>query len=156
MREILFRGQTRKKGEKVRLDGTPVDSNWVYGGVAQFNEERAIIYQTKPEFHKFAVYAETLGQFTGLTDKNGKKIFEGDIVHAVYQVGYVGCKNIDYGIGVVKYCASYYGGASYGIDIIGDSGSRVFTASLENGVEVIGNVYDNPELLIKGEQLCFF
>ena len=44
MREILFRGQTRKKGEKVSLDGTPVDSNWVYGGVALFNEERALIY----------------------------------------------------------------------------------------------------------------
>lgn len=34
MREsILFRGQTRKKGERVRLDGTPVPSNWVYGGI---------------------------------------------------------------------------------------------------------------------------
>lgn len=150
MREILFRGQTRRRGEKVRLDGTPVDGNWVYGGVAQFNEERAIIYQTEPEFHKFSVYADTVGQYTGLTDKNGKKIFDGDIVHAVYQSNYVGCENIDYGIGIVKYCDSYYGGASYQIDIVGEVGSRVFTASLERGVEVIGNVHDNPELL-KGE-----
>ena len=38
MREILFRGQTRKKGEKVRLDGTPVDSNWVYGCYYEINK----------------------------------------------------------------------------------------------------------------------
>lgn len=143
MREILFRGK--------RVD----DGEWGYGYCYELEKDRMTI-SSCIRHEAYAVNPETIGQFTGLTDKNGKKIFEGDIVHAVYQVGYVGCKNIDYGIGVVKYCASYYGGASYEIDIIGDSGSRVFTASLENGVEVIGNVYDNPELLIKGEQLCFF
>lgn len=35
MRTIKFRGMTRRKGEKVRLDGTPIDGNWVYGGVLQ-------------------------------------------------------------------------------------------------------------------------
>ena len=43
MREILFRGQIRKKGEKVRLDGSPVDGIWVFGGVTQFNRGGAII-----------------------------------------------------------------------------------------------------------------
>ena len=128
MREILFRGQTRKKGEKVRLDGTPVDSNWVYGGVAQFNEERAIIYQTEPEFHKFAVYAETLGQFTGLTDKNGKKIFEGDIVkyeNKIYEIMYL-----------EKYAR-----------FAPSNEHSVFMVCAFNHLEVVGNVHDNPELL---------
>ena len=35
MRDLLFRGQTRKKGEKVFMDGRPVDANWVYGGIFQ-------------------------------------------------------------------------------------------------------------------------
>lgn len=144
MREILFRAKRKSNGKWIE--------GYIYKQIVNLNDE----YYIRRGDTDYLVVPETVGQFTGLTDKKGKKIFEGDIVHAVYQVGYVGCKDIDYGIGIVKYCASYYGGASYEIDIIGDSGSRIFTASLENGVEVIGNVYDNPELLTQGDQLCFF
>lgn len=82
-REILFRGQTRRKGEKVRISGEPVDSNWVYGGIFPGEGDFSIIYQTKPKIEKFTVYSDTVGQFTGLTDKNGlTKIFEYDIIDA--------------------------------------------------------------------------
>lgn len=138
MREILFRGQTRRKGEKVRLDGTPVDGNWVYGGVAQFNEERAIIYQTEPEFHKFSVYADTVGQYTGLTDKNGKKVFEGDILFSSYIAD-------SPSIEVVKWIYNGWHTQEGDLtpDMIDDVGIMPYS-------EVIGNVHDNPELL-KGE-----
>lgn len=135
MREILFRAKRKSNGKWIE--------GYIYKQIVNLNDE----YYIRRGDTDYLVVPETVGQFTGLTDKKGKKIFEGDIVHAVYQVGYVGCKDIDYGIGIVKYRASYYGGASYEIDIIGDSGSRIFTASLENGVEVIGNIHDNPELL---------
>ena len=145
MREILFRGKREDNGEWV--EGYYVCVSGVKHYILTVNP---VIAPNNITIECYGVIPETVGQYTGLTDKNGKKIFDGDIVHAVYQSNYVGCENIDYGIGIVKYCDSYYGGASYQIDIIGEVGSRVFTASLERGVEVIGNVHDNPELL-KGE-----
>ena len=48
MRDLLFRGQTRKKGEKVFMDGTPVDGNWVYGGVFQGKGDFSVIYTYDP------------------------------------------------------------------------------------------------------------
>ena len=142
MREILFRGKRVNNGE------------WVEGfySAEEYNlNTHSIEYipriQLIGKCVSLGVIPETVGQYTGLTDKNGRKIFEGDIVHAIYQSNYVGMKNIDFGIGVVEYCGNYYSHASYEINIIGEIGSRVFSASLEGGVEVIGNIHDNAELL---------
>ena len=136
MREILFRGKSKKT------------NRWAKGELFTLRGSTTIFQkETDGSITQFYVIPETVGQYTGLTDKNGTKIFEGDIVHAVHKSNYGGLKNTDFGIGVVKYCDSYYGGASYEIDIIGKSGSRVFSASLEDGVEIIGNIHDNPELL---------
>ena len=137
MREILFRGKRADNGE------------WVEGFYLYTEDNtHPVIIDMKCRSH--IIIPETVGQYTGLTDKNGVRIFEGDIVHAIYQSNYVGMKNIDFGIGVVEYCGNYYSHASYEINIIGEIGSRVFSASLEGGVEVIGNIYDNPELLRGG------
>ncbi len=144
MREILFRGQIRKKGEKVRLDGSPVDGIWVFGGVTQFNRGGAIIYQTEPRIEKFPVHGDTVGQYTGLTDKNGRKIFEGDIVNLKGNPAYPSWGFVDYNALVV-----YSDGAFSAIDGTEENhGLRRYNFTrAELDVEVIGNIHDNPELL---------
>jgi len=140
MRTILFRGQTRRKGEKVTIGGgIPIDSNWVYGGVSAITEDKegdfSIIYQTEPVIEKFPVYTDTVSQYTGLTDKNGKKIFEGDIVKLASVLS----------TGVVTY--HLY---KFMVDDI-DDGMQNYSSDMWEECKVIGNIFDNPELLKESE-----
>ena len=139
MREILFRGQTRKCGEKVRMgDGQKLPGHWVYGGVLQGTGSHSIIYGGEnvndpgENLDKWCVHTDTLGQFTGLTDKNGKKIFEGDIC----KVG-----NLFYKVEFIYSC--------WWFTILP---SKVyccpaFDSHCGEYCEIIGNIHDNPELL---------
>lgn len=143
MREIIFRGQTRRYGERVRMDGEKVPSNWVYGGVFQGQGAFSIIYgdevaDVRSEYlGKHAVYTDTLGQYTGLTDKNGTKIFEGDIVEGQ-----------DYdeedGYGIVT-----WDDGAFWVE-----NNHICGTFCENydgkNFRVIGNVHDNLELLKGG------
>ena len=140
-REFLFRGQTRKKGEKVRLDGTPIESNWAYGcGVFAANCDYAIIYKSKPEFKKYSVYRDTVCQYTGMNDINGNKIFEGDIVYCKARID---CANMfvtfEDGKFVMVLCEEFKthkrGLGHYEIECFDK--------------EVIGNIYDILELIDK-------
>lgn len=170
MREILFRGQTRRYGEKVLMGtGEKLPGRWVYGGVLQGTGDFSIIYGgEEPDFKgsdlaKWPVYTDTLGQYTGLTDKNGKRIFEGDIVRLPVdrwvterKKGYYGYDDEGYpqkipgftgygeyqrvvraeGCFVVKFhpgSGFYADGTSYRLDGI--------------STIVVGNIHDNPELM---------
>lgn len=140
MRKILFRGQTRKYGEKVRVgDGEKIPGNWVYGGVLQGIGAHSVIYGGKNDdnfgegFQKWCVHTDTLGQYTGSTDKNGKKIFEGDIVR------------FDNGIFVVVFYDNRIGFGFRGR--FGRGLVPGFTMANWEHIEVIGNIHDNPELL---------
>lgn len=138
MREILFRGQLRRKGEKVNMAGEPLPSIWKYGGCAQYSGG-AVIYQSEPEIQKFSVYGDTVGQYTGLKDKNGVKIFEGDIVLDTANE--------------FLWIVIYDDGRFWGIDPKGYYAEEELGELAElmpgtfEGVTVIGNIYDNPELL---------
>lgn len=175
MREILFRGQTRRYGEKVWMNGEKVPSNWVYGGIFLGCGDFSIIYTYDP-VDKFPVYTDTVGQYTGLTDKNGKKIFEGDIVKCSHTVKFAR-KDKDYskirysyGGDLIQTCpeelVSVFG-TSYeykywrnyvveyfrGIPRLHNKScvnSISFSYIINHDIEVIGNIHDNPELLNGG------
>ena len=121
MREILFRG----KSENTR--------DWVYGSLVYSKvENQYYIAEHDEDELQYPVFAETVGQYTGLTDKNGKQIFEGDIV-----------KDIAGGIYKVVYDTEYMRFA-FEQDSI-KWGLEGFDSIMD--FEVIGNIYDNPELL---------
>lgn len=143
MRKILFRGQTRRKGEKVRMgDGKPLESNWVYGGIFPQNNggDFAIIYSQDP-VEKFPVYADTVGQYAGLKDRNRTRIFESDIV-ADIDSGNIGV--VKFGVYNLKHYGFYIewmGNIHYRNDICYWAKNRL--------IKIIGNIFDNPELLRK-------
>ena len=103
-------------------------------------------------FYSISVDVKTLGQFTGLCDKNGKKIFEGDIVHCwdtiakceIWAVVEFGNPNAEYTWG--WQLRKIKGSKGVNLDIL----CWVECEETNAYCEVIGNIYDNPELL-KGE-----
>ena len=133
MREILFRGKRLDTGE------------WILGGLIKvkigkvtalviFNPDFAFINGEVKSLDHANVDPATVGQYTGLQDKNGKKIFEGDI----WDCG--GC------IGVIKWeeviCSFEAHYVMHGIEY-----ANAVSDYRAAKVEVIGNIHDNPELI---------
>lgn len=136
MRDILFRGKHVDNGEWVT--GTPfIEANCckMITAVAlhpDFVDEGNVYFS-----EGFPVRQETVGQYTGLTDKNGKKIFEGDIVNCVY-------------VGDLRtYIVVWDKDES---DFKAISSEESYRHNVQylcccDEVEIIGNIFDNPELL---------
>ena len=151
-REILFRGQTRKRGEKVRMDGTPVDGNWVYGGIFPGEGDFSVIYSAHP-VEKHVVHADTVGQYTGLNDKHGVRIFEGDVIQVgddiytfVVEFGKCGgtrnCKDFGYlGFYLRPHNDETRRCARFGLR------DDICYWLTEYRLEIIGNIHDNPEMM---------
>jgi uncharacterized phage protein (TIGR01671 family) len=130
MREILFRGKSNKK--------------WCEGSLLYDEEnDKAFIAERFEDGAAYLneVFPKTVGQYTGLTDKNETKIFEGDIVTSAYYLKKDKTKNsiIEYGEWNCSCCNGVFGWVSNG-----------FVDFRDEDVIVIGNIHDNPELL-KGE-----
>ena len=135
MRELLFRGQTRKKGDKVWMNGKQVDGNWVYGGIFKGEGCYSVLYTYDP-IDKRVVYTDTIGQYTGMTDKNKVKIFEDDILKLRRTIYLVEWKN-----GCLY--AVQKNNLKAGVSVV----NKLIHLLAEEGAEVIGNTHDNPELL---------
>ena len=114
MREILFRGKDKNIGE------------WVTGNLYQNQDQCFIMANNRNN----EVIPETVGQYTGMTDKNGKKIFEGDIVRERGGESCQGYYEID-NVLTVKIPDIFVN----------------FEMSCGCEYKIIGNIYDNPELV---------
>lgn len=129
MKEIIFRG--KRKDNKEWVQGYYFKRVRNFAGLKTI-EHCYIQYETWDEgFIVYEVYPKTISQFTGLVDKHGKKIFEGDILakgFELYEVRW-NPEQVRWGI----YLGNY--------EVAG------FTKFSEPYFEVIGNVYDNKELL---------
>lgn len=144
MMEILFRGKCTDTGE------------WLMGDLIRSQPNglgERVPFIGKMEIYCFNLEADevipgTIGQFTGLTDKNGMRIFEGDILAAKYPEQ---TRSVP---GVVKFgefvdvdSADTYHYLGWHIEVLGSSISILEPSSDGIEIEVIGNIHDNPEML---------
>lgn len=137
MREILFRGALKVDGSKSLYwyEGSLVIETDSYTGEKE--------YYIQNENGSYLVIPETVGEYTGLTDKNDKKIFEGDILEVdVENVKYTEPPDIHIKLFSVI----------FNKDNACFMKQRIINGSLYPFVKryiykVIGNIYDNPELL---------
>ena len=152
MREILFRGKTSDEkwicGHLLEQNIPVCHSYIVMSIIAELDNRHIEIM----DFDINEVIPETVGQYTGLTDKNGVKIFEGDIVKCTDTINdfefnavvEFGNPNGEYNWG---YQLKFISGEDSNFDIL------CWVDMEETGayIEIIGNIHDNPELLKVGD-----
>lgn len=131
MRTILFRGYDAI-GNK----------GWVYGDLVHNQRVTVTGLQPRVMVGGYEVLENTVGQFTGLMDKNGKKIFEGDIF----------CRGKKMKASKFPYHVCYQNGSWVGIDVNGQwialiNEPETPYSDVLSYIEVIGNMHENPILL---------
>lgn len=121
MREILFKAKRRDNHE------------WIVGYYCKYGDNHCIIEPTEFVIAKgVGIIPETLCQFTGLRDKNGKRIFEGNIIRKGFECFVVKWNSNQCRWGLFD---------KHNFEVVG------FNEHTKNYLEVIGNRFDNAELL---------
>lgn len=149
MREILFRAKAinRIKGREYRTSYK--NGDWVYGLVTEMYDDRfpnlPATMRNTDGVSNIDVDYKSIGQYTGLTDKNGKKIFEGDIIKQINSYDKLEMT------GFVRFSKSSQFVISHTYtekeNCYKRGKKKAF--AIKTNCEIIGNIYDNPELLEK-------
>ena len=137
MRDIKFRGQRQS------------DNEWIYGDLLQ-PTELCNIYEISDcesiDGSRYDVIEDTVGQYTGIKDENDIEIFEGDIIDFSYDM-FVGNFNTFVAKGIVVFEeGAFYVQCLENERLTKDESYLLYTINIDT-IEVIGNIYDNPELL---------
>ena len=125
MSEILFRGKYAPSGA------------WIMGDLRQYPSGAKAI-KANDMLHIMEVDPDSIGQFTGLTDKRGKKIFDGDIVVLTLPAAKMHWRAV---------CKFHSGAFGLVWHHMGVERWQAFAGICNAEYEVIGNIYDNPELM---------
>jgi uncharacterized phage protein (TIGR01671 family) len=139
-RQIIFRGKRKDTGGwvcgyYVVADGEHV----IFTGKTGLSQVTPVHHLMYKDFVRYEVIPETIGQYTGIMDNAGLKVFEGDIVswegHGIIDNGELQRAKICFDETELAYIADTGGGNEW------------FLAEIQDDIEVIGNFYDTPELL---------
>lgn len=157
MCEILFKGFHKNENgkQKVFVNGEWIKGEWVEGNIIgdsvivprgqTFEIEGNTIYGC--DLTAYEVIPETVGQYTGLTDKNGTKIFEGDVIRCKYTNA---IKNEHIQTVVFyrgKFMAKFLDTCAYTELFDGSKHFDFDKSAYITEMKIIGNIHDNPELL---------
>ena len=142
---------------KIKFRGIPTDNNTSYdkedgfveGSLIKDNDKYYIVLEVIDNIKRddYAIYMievipETVGQYTGLKDKNGQEIYEGDIVYIKGETELLDIKGkVEYNDSWAQFVITNTGNIINETEPLGDYEKQ--------DLEVIGNIYDNPELLKK-------
>jgi uncharacterized phage protein (TIGR01671 family) len=141
MREILFRGKATNRDPNIEYRTTYKNGDWVYGLMTDLGFYMGFAKMTNIDgVSGIDVDRNTIGQYTGLTDKNGKRIFEGDIISGAVvwlerrKLGIVDFRHGSFGLvwhrgKIEQFCP--------------------FTSMCNIEYEIVGNIHDNPDMIGK-------
>lgn len=129
--------------------------DWLYGSLVKIEKDRYAIIpplnniEIGKNIGMYEVYPETVGQFTGLFDKYGKEIYEGDIVEWLF-LSY-GCYG-EQEIYLKGYIEWHQGGLVFNVTENDFENAGFYAISdlhtdTESDVKILGNIYDNPDLI---------